>query len=107
MTITFVRGDSDPVIDAIVAALRGYEAAHPQAEIDLYRQNAVSVRLRIIDPDFAGLGRLERSQRLWSCLDPLPEEVESEISRVLLLTPDEATKSFANFEFDDPIPSQL
>jgi hypothetical protein len=107
MAITIPRGKSDEVIDAIIAALRAYEADHQQAQIDLYRQNSVSVRVRIIDPDFASQGKSQRSQHVWRYFEQLPEEVHSDISTVLLLTPDETKKSFANLEFDEPIPSKL
>jgi len=40
-------------------------------------------------------------------LGELSEEVLSQISTVLLLAPEEVKKSFANFEFDDPIMSKL
>ena len=107
MPITVPRGQSDPVIEEIIAALQPYAADHSRARIDLYRQNSVSVRVRIIDPDFAGQGRPERSQQAWRYLDKLPEEPLSDISTVLLLTPDETAQSFANLEFDDPVPSKL
>jgi hypothetical protein len=107
MAINIPRGNSDEVIDKIIDALRGYEADHKRAQIDLYRQNSVSVRVRIIDPDFARLGKPQRSQQVWRYLEHLPEEIQSDISTVLLLTPDETKKSFANFEFDDPVPSKL
>ena len=107
MPITIPRGKTDAVIDAIIEALHAYEADHPRAWIDLYRQNSVSVRVRIIDPDFAGQNKPQRSQNAWRYLEHLPEEAHSDISTVLLLTPDEAKASFANFEFDDPIPSEL
>ncbi len=107
MAITIPRGKSDEVIDKIMAALRTYEADHPRAQIDLYRQDSVSVRVRIIDPDFAGQGKPQRSQQAWKYLGQLPEEEQSDISTVLLLTPDETKMSFANFEFNDPIPSKL
>jgi hypothetical protein len=107
MAIKIPRGDSESVIDRIIEALRAYEAAHPHAQIDLYRQNPVSVRIRIIDPEFAGQGKPDRSQRVWKYLDGLPEEVQSDISTIILLTPDEKKTSFANFEFDDPIPSNF
>jgi hypothetical protein len=107
IAITIPRGKSDEVIDAIIAALRAYEADHQQAQIDLYRQNSVSVRVRIIDPDFASQGKSQRSQHVWRYFEQLPEEVHSDISTVLLLTPDETKKSFANLEFDEPIPSKL
>lgn len=107
MAINIPRGETDEVISKISEALRAYEVGHPQAQIDLYRHNPVSVRVRIIDPDFVGQGKPERSQHAWKYLGQLPEEVQSDISTVLLLTPDETKRSFANFEFDDPIPSKL
>ncbi len=107
MTINIVRGNSDAVIDEIVAALDRYEVDHPTASIDLYRQNSVSVRVRIIDPTFQGMGRTQRSQLVWQYLSQLSDEVQSDISTVLPLSPDEAKMSFASFEFDDPIPSKL
>lgn len=107
MAIHIPRGTSDEVIDKIIAVLQQYEADHPRAEIDLYRQNSVSVRVRIVDPDFAGHGKPQRSQRAWKYLGLLSEDVQSDISTVLLLTPDEKKASFANFEFDDPVPSKL
>lgn len=107
MAIRVPRGKSDKVITTIIDALRRYEHDHPKAQIDLYRQNSVSVRLRIIDPDLAGLGMAQRNDLAWSYLADLPEDAHSDISTVLLLTPDEKKKSFANFEFEDPIPSRL
>jgi stress-induced morphogen len=107
MAINIPRGKSDEVIEKIKEALRPYEHDHLRAQIDLYRQNSVSVRVRIIDPEFAGLGKPQRSQLAWKYLGTLPDEVQSDISTVLLLTPDETKMSFANFEFDDPISSNL
>jgi hypothetical protein len=107
MAINIPRGKSDEVLDKIIAALNQYEADHPQAQIDLYRQNSVSVRVRIIDPGFVGHSKPQRSQHAWKYLGPLPEDVQGDISTLLLLTPDERKMSFANFEFDDPIPSKL
>lgn len=107
MSISIPRGQSDEVIDRIVEALRAFEADHPSARIDLYRQNSVSVRVRIIDPAFAGRNRIERSQQVWHYLDSLPDEVQSDLSSVILLTPEETGKSLANLEFEDPVPSGL
>ena len=107
MSIGVPRGKSDPVIDRITEALRAYEADHPNARIDLYRQNSVSVRVRIIDPDLAGQSKIERSNEAWKYLNSLTDEVQSDLSTLILLTPDETKKSFANIEFEDPIPSSL
>ena len=67
----------------------------------------MSIRVRIIDPDFAGVGLAERHDAVWKLSDPLPEEVLSHLSGLLLLTPAEKKTSFANVEFDHPIPSEL
>jgi hypothetical protein len=107
MAINIPRGERDEVIERIIAVLGPYEADHARAEIDIYRQNPVSVRVRIVDPDFAGQNRSERSQKAWQYLGQLPEEVQSDISTLLLLTPEETKMSFANVDFDDPIPSKL
>src|SRR5262249_33552059 len=74
MAINVTCGQSDDIIDKIILALRVYEADHPRAQIDLYRQNPVSVRLRIIDSDFGGQGKPQRSQQVWRYLGQLPEE---------------------------------
>ena len=107
MAITIQRGTSDEAIEAISAALKDYLADHPACEIALYRQNAVSVRIRVVDPEFAGMSKAERSRRVWGYLEELPEEVHSDISMLLLMTPDEKPMSFANFEFDDPSSTDL
>ena len=98
---------ADPVLDAILTALGEYDKAHPRAEIEAYRQNSVSVRIRIKNSEFQGKSRAQREEEVWAVLNKLPEEAIAEISLLLLLTPQEAKNSFASFEFDDPIPSKL
>src|SRR5687768_728038 len=105
MAISIPRGGSDPVIDKFVEALREFQADYPDAQIDLYRQNPVSVRLRIIDRSFKGLSEDERQKRMWRYLDRVDEESFSDLSLLILLTPDEVESSFANVEFDDPVPA--
>jgi len=97
----------DPILREVVNALDDYAKRHASAEIEAYRQNSVSVRVRILNPAFAGLSRADREEEVWSVLDKLPAEAVSEISLLLLLTPDEARSSFASIEFDDPIPSKI
>jgi hypothetical protein len=107
VAINIARGHSDAVIERMIEALRAFEADHPQARIDLYRQNPVSVRVRIIDPSFAGQTKVERSKTVWEYLEGLPDGVQSDLSTLILLTPEETKMSFANIEFDDPVPSGL
>lgn len=107
MTVIIARGVSDSIVERIMEALKAYEIDHPQAQIHLYRQNPASVRVRIVDPDFAGLGKPQRNQLVWKYFDALSEDEQSDISMLLLLTEEERKSSFANLEFDDPVPSQL
>jgi stress-induced morphogen len=107
MSINIPRGGADETVERILKALAVYQKDHPQAQIDLYRQNSVSVRVRIIDPEFRGQEKPQRSRLVWKYLGQLQEDVQSDISTLLLLAPEETKMSFANFEFDDPVPSQL
>lgn len=107
MAIHIPRGKSDPVLERIMEPLRAYESDHPDAQIDLYRQNAVSIRVRVIDPGFAGKTKVERSHHVWNYLNSLPDDVQSDLSTIILLTPEETKMSFANLEFEDPVPTSL
>jgi hypothetical protein len=107
MPINIPRGTTDEGLENILAVMRDYEADHPRAQIDLYRHSPVSVRLRITNPEFAGHGKPDRSDQVWRYLERMPEELQSDIGTVLLLTPDETKSSFANFEFEDPVPSPV
>jgi len=102
-----IRGESDSDLDAVMKVLAKYESQHPRAEIELFRQSSFSIRIRVVDPDFANFSRTDRHDAIWKLLEELPEEVLSNLSTILLLTPEEKKKSFANVEFDDPIPSAM
>ena len=99
------------VVDAdVLGILDGLEAdqvGHPSAKIDSDRQNSASIRIRIIDPDFRKTSRDDRHGEIWGCLDLLPEEIQSQITVVLTLTPDETETSIANIDLENPIPSRL
>ncbi|HEY5312784.1 MAG TPA: hypothetical protein VIK18_09700 [Pirellulales bacterium] len=97
----------DKLLKKIVSALREYESLHPSATIDVYRQNSLSVRIRVIDPQFRGQSRVEREEDIWQALYQLPEETMAEVSFLLLLTPHETKDSVANAEFENPRRSRL
>jgi hypothetical protein len=82
-----------------------YASAHRRARIDVKRYNSVSVRIRIIDPDFSRQTRADRDDAIWQILEKLPEETLTEVTLLLLFTPEEAKKSIMNVEFEDPTPS--
>lgn len=107
MSVSIVRGNPDSGLEQVSSVLKGYEASHGASKIDLYRQNSVSIRVRIIDPDFQEQGKSLRHKSVWQFLEKLPEELQNDITMLVLLTPDEMSKSFANLEFEDPVPSQF
>ncbi len=106
MNVT-IRGESDEVIDRMTYAFTKYTHQHPEAQIEIRRQNSVTIYIRVIDPDFTAINRGERHEILWQFLEPLSDDDQSQVSLLLALTPAETKNSFANLEFDHPVPSGL
>ena len=106
MTIT-IRGKTDKTLESVRKALLEYQRQHPDAQIDLYKRNSISVRIRVVDPGFAGLRKSDRHALVWEHLVKLPEKIQGDISMVVLLSPDEVAGSLANLEFEDPSPSLI
>jgi hypothetical protein len=105
---TIVRGNADTEVQALKDALDAYEAEHPTAEASLYRQNIASIRLRVIDRRFEGMTKSRRHGDVWEFLAArVPEDTLADVSLVLTVAPVELRDSFANFEFESPIPSKL
>ena len=102
-----IRGSRDECLEAIASALGQYGRGHPGAEIELCRRNWASIHARIIDPDFAGISSADRHELVWRFLEPLPDDVQSHMSVLLLLTPEEKEKSYASVEFDYPVSSRV
>jgi len=97
----------DAEVQQIQEVLAEYHRTHKKAQIDVRRRHEVSIHIRIIDPDFRGLNRVEREPEVWKLLKQLPDEVYADITMVLLLTPEEAPNSLANMEFENPLPSPI
>lgn len=87
---------------AIVARL---QAVYPR--VDCYRYSPASIRIRIIDERLQGLDRVERDELVSPLLNDFPEETQSDITMLLLLTEDELESSPANVEFEHPTPLEL
>lgn len=100
--------NTDRSVRQVVETLaREYGSSHPKAKIDAYRYNPASIRIRIVDPDFKGKNRIERDDIVSAILDKLPDDVQAEITVLLLLSPDETKTSTMNMEFEKPTPSPL
>ena len=102
-----IIGQTDESQERVLEALKGYEAKHPRAKLEIKRQNSVSIRIMIVDSYFKSMSRADRHDYVLKYLEELPDEVFGDITMLLLLTPEETKKSLAFMEFVDPIPSRL
>ena len=103
-----VRGRADKAVQALKAALDAYEEQYPGAAAALYRQGVASIRIRVVDRRFQQMSKSRRHEHVWKFLESrVEEETLSEVSLVLALAPGELKSSFANFEFEKPIPTRL
>ena len=89
------------------------KAAFPSLSDDpndvVYRYNPASIRLRVTDPSFEGMSFERREAAIRSILQSLPSRVRTDITLILLLTPEECEDptDLMNLEFDDPAGSRL
>ena len=75
--------------------------------VEAYRYNSVSIRIRVIDDRFKGKSKPERDDMVSPLLDKLPEDIQADITILLLLTDDELAQSLMNLEFEHPSRSSL
>ena len=71
-------------------------------QVDAYRYNLASVRVRVVDDKFLGKSKPERHTMVWDVLRGLSRADQRDISILLPLTPDEVQDSLMNQEFEAP-----
>ena len=83
-------------------------------QVDAYRYNSASIRVRMIDPRFEGLPPDKRDAMVEPYLDLLPERTQADIMNLFTFAPSELQQTpntfrefLLNTEFDDPSPSML
>jgi len=83
-------------------------------QVDAYRYNSASIRVRVIDARFEGRSRADRDAMIEPHLKHLPERTQADIMNLYTFAPSEleqTPKTFKDFvlnaEFDDPSPSML
>lgn len=83
-------------------------------QVDAYRYNSASIRVRVVDSRFEKLSISKRHTMLNKHLSRLPEETERDIVSLLLLSPSELADpekndgvGQENAEFERPSPSRL
>ncbi|MGE0607364.1 MAG: hypothetical protein AB7O62_09745 [Pirellulales bacterium] len=72
-----------------------------------YRYNSASIRIRIVHAMFEDKTKSDRDRLVRAVIRTLPEETQSDITVLLLLTPEELDASMMNREFEHPSPSAL
>lgn len=76
-------------------------------QVEAYRYNSVSIRIRIVDDRFRNKSDSARAKIVDPLLEKLPEGTQNDITILLLLAPEETGLSMMNLEFDNPTPSRL
>ncbi|MDB2687390.1 hypothetical protein N9Y42_09285 [Mariniblastus sp.] len=83
-------------------------------QVDSYRYNSASVRVRIVDKRFEGIDRDERNKIVEPFIEQLPESTQADIVTLVLLSPKELEtpnqtfrEYMLNTEFDVPSPTML
>ena len=83
-------------------------------QVDAYRYNSASIRVRVIDGRFEGMPREKRDGMVEPYLEQLPERTQADIVTLFTFAPSElqqpakTLKEFLlNTEFEDPSPSML
>jgi len=102
-----LRGTEDDDVRQVKERLDRYESEHAGSEASLYRQNGSSIRVRIIDDRAAGMNRSSRHREAWRYLQDLNEDIQQQVTVLLLLPKSELGASLMNLEFEDPISSPI
>jgi len=83
-------------------------------QVDVYRYHSASIRVRVIDSSFEGLGRVKRDSKVEKILKTLPPRTQGDIVMLLTFAPSgledprkDLRENFMNLEFEDPSPSTL
>lgn len=104
---TEMRTDETRSVEAIIREA-GFE------QVDAYRYNAASIRVRVIDPQFEGLSPEDRDAMVEPLLEQLPERTQADIMSLFTFAPSEIEHAQKisrhlplNTEFEDPSPSML
>ncbi len=83
-------------------------------QVDAYRYNSASIRVRVVDPRFNGLSPEKRDAMVEPHLERFPERTQADIISLFTFAPSELQQPLNHFkefmkntEFDDPSPSML
>lgn len=93
---------TDVAANAIRRVLEeAYVPLHHRAQITVYRHDPISVRVRVLDPDFKDKSLPEREEMVWPAFESLSEKIFDDIGILLLLTPEERSSTPISMDFDN------
>jgi hypothetical protein len=76
-------------------------------QVDAYRFNAASIRVRIVDSRFEGMSVIEREDLVFPIIDKLPKRIREDILLLLTMAPGELRGRrrdlLINLEFENPL----
>jgi hypothetical protein len=82
--------------------------------VEAYRYNSASIRVRVVDSKFEGLRPENRDAMVEPHLEKLPEQTQADIISLFTFAPSELQQTpktlrqfMLNTEFEDPSPSML
>ncbi len=76
-------------------------------QVDAYRFNSASIRVRVVDEAFAGLAARDRYPLVEPLLDTLPEATQIDIITLLMLARGELAMDLSNRDFEEEMPKNL
>jgi stress-induced morphogen len=83
-------------------------------QVDSYRYNSASIRVRVIDRRFEGMPREKRDAMVEEQIEKLPPETQRDIVTLFTFAPSELARTpttfrefMQNTEFDNPSPTIL
>lgn len=81
------------------------------SQVDAYRYNSASIRVRVIDDRFEGKSIPEREDLVFPVIEKLPKRIREDIILLLTMAPSELggrnRHLLVNLEFEHPRPSGL
>ena len=96
------RTDQSRQVEAVLKAA-GFE------QVDAYRYNPASIRVRVVDTRFEGVPEEKRDAQVEKELKKLPESIQADIVNLLVFAPSDLKNPLnnLNLEFNDPSPSRF
>lgn len=103
MPVKLFKGEWDDGLRQVQSVFEEFIKRHRFASVEFYRAHPMSIRVRIVDPYFRKMSYFDRVHLIWDELRKLPNEIQQDVSLLVLLLPYEVERSEAYREFERPL----